>query len=412
MESKIIAARCHEIQTSLGNKVSEFDDLVIIGMAVKVALHIRGLPLIDYEILKMVCNYFLDIPPFVVQRIVTLLADIQFVILQTEGKSIKAVLPDVPYYDGLYDGIGDYLSKEVKFSEPEQLALAIVDRLAQAPENIDSLRQKMGAENLLFERNIKTGIQGQYLDLRRHRGRDILINPTYFSENAEIFADHVAATNSGGVANLLDLLKQNQGWPLSVIEDNLGIGVSSVSQEQIRLLQRLAQDGVVKPPTITTPHAGENYFLFTPVPFSKNLSPTKRETHEKAMAIVAAIRQGQLLPAKYAIRSPGAVLYTLKTNLRLSKATTEFTHQYRNLVHLRIGQLIDVGNDFHQFRIIDTPDNLEALDMAYNLVTSGNVSGLDIDEDAQKAMQSDQKYVESLLASAKLRESETIPLTI
>ena len=49
--------------------------------------------------------------------------------------------------------------------------------------------------------------------------------------------------------------------------------------------------------------------------------------------------------------------------------------------------------------------------MAYNLVTSGNISGLDIDEDAQKAMQSDQKYVESLLASAKLRESETIPLT-
>jgi len=412
MDPKILAARCHEIQTSLGNKiVPEFDDLSIVGMAVKVALHIRGLPLIDYEVLKMVCNHFLDIPPFVVQRVVTLLAEIQFVILQTEGKTIKSVLPDVPYYDGLYEGIGDFLSKEIKFSEPEQLALTIVDRLAQSPENIDSLRQKIGADTLLLERNINIGVQGQFINLRRHRGKDILINPTYFTENAEIFADHVAATNSNGVASLLESLKSYQGWPLSVIKENSGIGVYSVSEDQIRLLQRLAQDGIVKPPTITTPHSGENHFLFTPAPFSKNISPTKRETHEKAMAIVAAIRQGQLLPAKYAIRSPSAVLYTLKTNLKLSKATTEFSHQYNNLVHLRVGRLVNVGNGFHEFHIIETPDNLEALDMAYNLITSGNITGMEVDDDARKALQSDQKCIESLVASAKLREGENISLT-
>jgi len=411
MEPKIIAARCHEIQTSLGYKVvPEFDDLVIIGMAVKVALHIRGLPLIDYEILKLVCHHFLDISPYVVERVIKLLAEIQFVTIQSEGKTIKAVLPFVPYYDDLYSGIGDYLTNEVKFSEPEQLALSIVNRLADAPENRDSLRQKIGADNNLFERNIDLGVKGRYLNIRRHRGRDIVINPTYFSENAEIFADHVAATNSSEVASLLELLKLNQGWPLSLIQEKNGIGLFTISNDQVRLLQRLAQDGMVKPPTITTPHSGENHFLFTPVPFAKNQSPMKRESHEKAMAIVAAIRQGQLLPAKYAIRNPGAVLYKLKTDLKFSRATTEFSHQYRNLVHLRIGQLIDVGYGFHEFRIIDTPDNLEALDMAYKLVTSGDVSGVEVDDDARNALQSDQKYIESLFASAKLRESETIRL--
>ena len=129
------------------------------------------------------------------------------------------------------------------------------------------------------------------------------------------------------------------------------------------------------------------------------------------MAIVAAVRQGQLLPAQYAIRSPSAVLNALRTNLKFSKATTESSHQYQNLVHLRIGRLIDVGNGFHEFQIVNTPDNIEALDMAYNLVTSGQVSGIEIDEDARRALQLDQRYVESLIASAKLREMETLPLT-
>ena len=136
----------------------------------------------------------------------------------------------------------------------------------------------------------------------------------------------------------------------------------------------------------------------------------KREVHEKAMAIVAAIRQGQLLPAKYAIRSPQAVLYRLRTELRLSRATTEFQQQYRNLVHLRIGQLISVGNDYYQFEIIDTPDNREALDIAYDLVSDGRPSDIEVDEDARRALQLDHRYVESLIASAQLRKRQTIAI--
>jgi hypothetical protein len=56
-----LAARCHEIQVSLGRKeVPEFERLVEVGMAVRLALHIRGLPLIEYEVLKLVASHFLD----------------------------------------------------------------------------------------------------------------------------------------------------------------------------------------------------------------------------------------------------------------------------------------------------------------------------------------------------------------
>lgn len=116
------------------------------------------------------------------------------------------------------------------------------------------------------------------------------------------------------------------------------------------------------------------------------------------------------MPKKYAIRSPRAVLNKLKTDLRLRKATTEFREQYRNLVHLRIGKLVDVGSGYSQFHIIDTPENREALEIAYSLVTEGIVSGLEIDEDARLALQHDQKYVESLVAASELRKREAIIL--
>ena len=44
-EQSELAARCHEIQTGLGMvEVAEFENLRTIGMAVRMALHIRGLP--------------------------------------------------------------------------------------------------------------------------------------------------------------------------------------------------------------------------------------------------------------------------------------------------------------------------------------------------------------------------------
>lgn len=411
LDGATTVARCHEVQIALGlRNVPEYDHLTLVGMAVKVALHIRGLPAIDYETLKLVCSHLLDVPSFAVEQVVRLLADIGFVHLKTEGKTIKLLVPNVPYYEEAYERLGDYVVREMHFSEAEQLSLAIVDRLASAPDNLDRLRNQLGADPKLFSRNIDIGKQGRFLYMQRHRGCDILVNPIYFSENAEIFADAVAATNASQVAQLLDSLRTCQGWPLAMIKSQGQIGNASISPDQIRLLERLAQDGVVKPPTITTTHAGEHYFMFSPTPYATNLSPWRRNIHEKAMAIVAAMRQGQLLPVKYAIRSPAAVLHKLKSDLRLNRATTEFSQQYKNLVHLGVGRMVPVGNGFSEFHIVDTDENRDALDMAYDLVAKGETAGLDVDEEARRALATDHQYVESLVASAQLRERETITL--
>ena len=104
-------------------------------------------------------------------------------------------------------------------------------------------------------------------------------------------------------------------------------------------------------------------------------------------------------------------MYTLKRDLKLSRATTEAAHQYQNLVHLRVAQLIDVGHDYKERRIIETEENREALDIAYALVNAGVASGIEVDAEARQALQQNQSYIESLIASGKLQKTKKVRIT-
>ncbi|WP_413458848.1 hypothetical protein [Herbaspirillum huttiense] len=411
MDRKIAVARCHEIQLAIKDReVPRFERIPEIGMAVQLALHIRGLPIVDYERLKLVASTMLGIPRLSVDRIVDLLAEIEFVKIQKTGKKIETILPLVPFFDDLYDGIGEYLVTSGELDEFESLTLQIVDRLAQSPHNTDSLAGQLGADRKAFNASIELGEKGNFLLAKRARSKTILINPTYFSENAELFADHVAKCGSAGIKKTLELIRKAQGWPLPIIERTGEISGTKISPDDILLLKQLAQDGVVKPPSITTAHSGQSSFIFTPTPGGTNISPLKRDQYEKSLAIVSAVRQGQLLPNKFAIRSPGAVLYKLKTDLKLG-STTDYGEQYQNLVYLRIAQLITLPNGYKQLQIIDTPENREALNAAYSLITDGALPKQGVDDDALRAMTGSQEYVESLVSARLMREREKITLS-
>jgi hypothetical protein len=412
MDTKVAVARCHEIHLAIRDKeVARFETIPEIGMAVQLALHIKGLALIEYEQLKLVASVMLGIPRLAVDRIVELLAEIEFVRIQRDGKRIKAVLPTVPFFDELYTGIGAYLTDVAKPSEFESLTIDIVDRLAASPYNVDALAGKLGADRKDFDASVEIGTKGSFLLTRRARSKTVLINPTYYSENADIFADQVAKGGATAVARTLKLIKAAQGWPLQVIQKTGEIAGNKVTPEDLQLLMRLAQDGVVKPPSINTTHAGQALFMFTPTPAFVNISPLKREQYERALAIVSAVRQGQLLPNKFAIRSPGAVLYTLKNDLQL-RPTSDYSEQYKNLVHLRIAQLVELPGGYRQLKVIDTPENRESLRIAYNLVQGdAPLPDLSVDKEAMSAMTGPQEYIESLVSAKLLREREKISLS-
>ena len=411
LDSAKTAARCHEIQTGLGTtEVPEFEQLAFIGMAVRLALHIRGLPGIPFEIVKLVGYHYLGIPPVAIRTVLELLDEVEFVRLGTEGHTIKTVLPNVPYYEELYTILGQY-SDGIGLNEAERLSIDLLHRLARSPQKLDVLRDTLGIDHKLFKRVIAIGKAGAYIRQHRARGRDILLAPAHFSENPDIFVDAIARGGAAQVEKLIEALKNMQGYPLTLVEQKNKIGNVNLSSEETQFLVRLAQDGIVKPPSLQTPHAGENFFLFTPTPSGAALAPTKRDIYERAMAIVAAIRQGQFLPRNYAIRSPGAVLYRLRNDLKLKKATTEAAQQYKNLVHLRIATLADMGHGYRRLEIIDTEENVEALGIAYELVSTGMANEIEVDADARKALQEDQTYIESVISRGSLQKTRQIPIT-
>ncbi|MDR2955064.1 MAG: hypothetical protein LBV43_08280 [Prevotella sp.] len=78
-EKKIdMVNKCHDIQVSIGNKtIPEYDAISEIGMMVRLALHIRGLPQINYDILKLVADHYLQIPSIKLKQIIYSLAEIE-----------------------------------------------------------------------------------------------------------------------------------------------------------------------------------------------------------------------------------------------------------------------------------------------------------------------------------------------
>lgn len=410
-EKKIdIVNKCHDIQVSLGNKtIPEYDAISEIGMMVRLSLHIRGLPQINYDILKLVADFYLQIPSIALKSIIYNLAEIEFVKIDKEGSTIKSILPTVPYFDDVYEAVGDFAVLEREFSEPEIVAIEILRKLTDSPVHKSSLFD-MGTDKKIVNHTLDLGSKGGFLLERRARGKDIILSPSYFMDNADLYTDLVAKSGAKQVGKINTLLKDSQGWPLGIIEQKGEINGIKLQLEEINMLKRLAQDGAVKPPSIKTAHSGSNYFMFTPTPGYTRLHPGKKEIYERAIAMVASVRQGQLLPREYAIRSPYRLLSSFKEKGFLN-ANTEAAEQYKKLAVIRMCTLENVGGDWRRLKLIDTPENCEALDIAISLVRGSAAYGTEIDEDARLALQKDQEYIESRRAANILRESEKVPLS-
>jgi hypothetical protein len=251
---KFLAARCYDVTVSLHNRqVADFDQLVVIGMAVRLALHLRGVAAVPYDLLKQIGLYLLHIPPTSLGAVIELLADAEFVKVDRQGATIRAIVPTVPYYEDFFETMGD-VAKDRQLSEPERLTIELVNRLAKSPAVKETLYNQTGAGKKLVDRMIEVGTNGGYLTARRARGRDIVLSPMYFPENAEMFADLVASSGSGRVGKVVQTLARNQGWPLRLIQEKKAVGETRLTEEELQIVSALASEGFTPPPAIRTSH--------------------------------------------------------------------------------------------------------------------------------------------------------------
>lgn len=396
----------HDIQVGLSRKsVPEFDQLPNVGFAGKLALNIKGLGEIDYQVLRQVADHFFDIPSAVLGGVVEILAEIEFIDLIKDGKTIKTVIPSIPNFSSVYDGLGQYIGT-ISLTEHEELAIAILSELKTKPEKRDALFNRLGAEQQPFKRVISVTNEGGLIIPKRAKGQDILISPYYFADGLDELARQAALGGAKSISKILELIKKAQGWPLSMIISKAEVNGTKLSASEIATLQELVADGVLKPPSLNVARTGQvEHFVFTPSPGAGRLTGASREIYERSMALVAAVRKGQLLPEAYRIWSPVALLSKLKSQKWIG-ASTEAAAQYSNLVSLRVGRLKKVKENWFRFELIDTPENITAVKDAIAMFQAGEPLSSGVNDEARIALQKDETYIQSLVAAGKLRESE------
>ncbi|GJE18082.1 hypothetical protein [Methylobacterium marchantiae] len=408
LKGKNLAEFASDIQSGIGSyEVGDFDDLRTIGMAASLAIQIRGLPELSYSVLAKVSDSLFNIPTVALKSVLRNLSEVGMVRLYETGRTIDRVDPQVPYFEDVYEKIGDY-SAEFKLSETEQAMVAIMAKLQNRPENRDRLLAQTGIEKNLADRCLTIGEQSGLITGHRVRGQTVLLSPVYFSDNNSGLADLLAKVGGSDFSYVLSVIKENQGWPLSLIIARQEISGKRLTAVQIELIRMLASENMLKPPTIEIGTFNET-FLFTPRPGSARLSPGNREIYERAMALLAAVRKGQLLPFSYPIRKPAVVLNALLRDGYL-RANTEARQQYGKVAAtFNIGYFVETQPGWHQFHLRKTEENMEAVRLAISLAEGGESRPeMRIDNEARALMQMDDKYVSSVLGSKNLRERQKI----
>lgn len=403
--SREIAEFAFDLHTGLSAlQVSEFDDLQTVGMAATLAIHLKGLGEIPYETLRKVSDHFMAIPSYAVEKVLRVLEEVGFVKLTEAGRRIDAVIPQIPAFDDVYAVIGEYADDACTLNGFEQATLQILASLQEAPQNRDALFNKLGIEKTVFSRCVSIGAKSGIVSEHLARGRNILISPFYFADNLTGLADAAAAAGANSIKDVLKKVKDNQGWPLSIVQARGEIGGVKLSPTEVALVQRLSEEGVMKPPTIKFGARSES-FVFTPRPGQSRLNAANREIYERAMALISAVRKGQLLPDNYKIKWPLAILTSLRDKGYL-RSNSDAADQYSNLVVLRVGHLKPISTARHQFHLNRTPENEAALNLAISMLRTGSLANMEVNQEVRLALMKGEQYIQSLISAKEMKERQ------
>ncbi|MFQ3283131.1 hypothetical protein [Reinekea sp.] len=408
MEKIKIAEFSYDIHSSLGEyETPEFDYLKTLGMAATLAVHIRGLGEISYEVLKLASFHYFKIPSFALDKVIDILSELEFVDVLGPKKKIKSIIPKIPHFASIYSTIGEF-TEDGDLNESELAMLAILNQVYNKPENKQKLINGVGAESSIIDICLKYSEAGGLLRTHKARGKEIILSPYYFSDNLDGLADLTAKSGSSNILRVLDKLKANQGWPLSMVMSNKEIGGQKLDHIELSLINSMSAEGILKPPSIKFGNGNLEQFIFTPNPGSNRLNAANREIYERSMALVSSVRKGQLMPARYRINYPIAILKSLRNKGFLS-SNSEASEQYKNLVFMKVAFLRPVGSKC-QLVLIQSEENVQALDIAINLLETGELASLEVNKEATISFSKDEVYVQSIMAASEMRKRKQVDI--
>jgi len=405
----VIGVRCQDIQTGLhGYQVDEFETLTKVGIAARLSIHLRGTDVVEYNKLKEVSPLLFGISKLEFPAITTLLQEVDFVSIIGTGDS-KLINPKVPYFGDMYERLGEKAILD-GLTEQEKASIELLQRLSEKPIRKNNIEKSMGLEPKLLDRILRIGKEGSYFnDIYRPEG-NIILTPLYFGENPQFFAEAVQKYGEDIVGNTISSIRRMPGTPLKTILENATIGANEVGEDELELIKTLVSRGILQCPSIETTYSGKNYFIFTPPIGTPKIAVVEKEIYEKAMAVIACVRQGEHF-GDWRVKYPVAIIKEL---LRAGwlRATTIAREQYKTLILKRICRLEPPDTKWQRTVLIDTPENRRALELAAEMLETGEIqTGRGLDTKTIEVIQSDLHYQESLRAYSDMRRRKQVPIT-
>lgn len=379
-----LALRAQDIQTGLQDvQVPEFDKLLLVGMAARLAVCIREKTSVELQSLRQLAVYAFGVPSIAVDSVLRILQEAEFIEVVEKPVNEARVIPTVPYYEDLYETLSDATAAH-GLNELEQASIIVLDRLSRGPLMRDELARELGLDNSRFDAVMDIGADGSYITATQMRdGSYVLTSPVYFSENPGDLVNVVELHGAGPTGDVLNAVRNNQGWPLEKAIEASSIGDEAIGVEHTQALKELVVCGILQPPTVSTTDGGMHHFLFLPAPGSERIHVVEKDIYEKAMAVVSAVRHGEHY-ATYRIASPTAVVRSLLDRGYI-RSNTMAREQWRPVVLHGICKLHDSGGGFHEVHLIRTLENERAVRLALELLVHKDVkSGRGLTEETRR----------------------------
>lgn len=375
MESILVGLRAQDFHESLkttsafGPKEVHFEKTLLIGKAATLAMHLRGLLYADnYDQLKYAAAS-LGISGLELPAVLHELEAVDFISVVRSGDSIRRIDIRIPEFRSGYTDLGERWL-QLKPTEIETASIETLNALFSGPSKKQAFLSSLGLDQDQQSMMIDVMESGLLVATQVVDGTPMIYTPLAVDGNSTAYLQW-AKKFPGEVAQVVALLQSRQG---------LSIKDPTISGNPV--LNDAIQTGVLMPVRISGA-TGEQHFVFAP---HGGLSQEERTVIDKARAILACVRYGQNFAAGRPVKYPRLILERLRDSKRFKHGHPDLLSQYGILTEKLIGRPVDEGNGLWNFEILDTGENMKALNVALDMLEHGVAPSARIDVEAQKAL--------------------------
>ena len=226
MKSNTIGKRAQDIQAGLRDVQDTLVSATIpitkqIGMAALLAVHIRGI-----EVIENIVGFFgfcasLGIPSDSIPSVLSTLEATGWIRVSPNVYGPRRIEESIPFFEQIYDVLGDQWSHRSP-AEIEKASMAILDQLSSGPIPLENVYSALGISRGELQTIIDIGDLGGYLrqyDSPKDRV-PILYAPQFIEENPEPLLNFMAqrAGEHEQISAVLKVARAAPGSPISFLQ--------------------------------------------------------------------------------------------------------------------------------------------------------------------------------------------------